>query len=134
MNTLTLRDKIIKVGYSKDFTNYMINKCKSLERKWEIKDARHCVIVASAIGKAETNACKTSNNCFWVSKKRYTKKSAFDLWVKLYKSKRQNTIMKDFYWPNNKTHYCTSEHSSGNKKRCPNWLRISQKIFKYLNK
>lgn len=135
--TVNLQNKMIKLWYSKDLSRRIIDTCKL-----KAKDPRHCVVTASFIGKAESNAWQNAykNNVFGINIKHITYKTEQDnleIWMKSY-NKKWYTMRhpNKFYskrWTLPYTHYCTSETSSNSKVWCPRWLEISTQAFNFLS-
>ncbi len=157
--TYELREKLITIGYSKNVSTYMINKCKEFA-----KNPRHCVEVSASIGTAESNNCQNASryNCWWVLKyvdkldanwkpilDKYWRKikvlltyssygNAFDVWLKSYNKYWYKAKDMSFFYPKkweySPSRYCTDENSSNSTVGCPFWLRNSTKTFNYLSK
>lgn len=127
-------DKMQKIGFEKKLATYVINGCKRTAR-----DPNKCVVTASMIAKAESNAGQDAymNNVWGINEgKTYkTKEANFDRWLKSYNKYWYKSPLPEHYYPPkgqvSKTRYCTDEHSSKSAIGCPNWLRIATQTFNF---
>ena len=135
-STYALQGKMIKLGFSKKLSAYIINGCKA-----EAKDPKRCVTTAAMIAKAESGAGKTdkNNNVFGFRKQKFvSKEDSVDAFIIRYNKHWYKSPLPSHYYPPKgktaKTGYCTDEHSSNSKVGCPFGLRISTIAYDTLNK
>lgn len=129
-------EKMQKIGFDKKLATYVINWCKRTAR-----DPNKCVVTASMIAKAESNAGQDAymNNVWGINEwKTYKSKEAnFDRWLKSYNKYWYKSPLPEHYYPPkgqvSKTRYCTDEHSSKSAVGCPHWLRIATQTFNFLS-
>lgn len=135
-STYSLQNDMRAIGYSERLSKEIINECKS-----NAKDPRNCVIVASFIGKAESNAwrAKNGNNVFGQSGKRFNsqKDSVKDFVSKYNKFWFNQRNPSSFYSSSPsvkpKTYFCLSEHSSNSITHCPNGSKTAWYAYSRIN-
>lgn len=135
-STYVLQDKMREVGYSDELSESIINECKK-----SAKNPRNCVIIASFVGKAESNAwrAKNGNNVFWVMGKKYaSKEDSVKEFVKKYEKYWYNQRNPSSFYsavPNvkPKTYYCLSERSSKSLTHCPNGSKNAWNAYRKLS-
>lgn len=97
-NTVLLRDTMVKMGMKKDLANKIINDCKA---KAPISP-RHCVLIAAAIAKAESNLGNSAyhGNVFG-SNAHTSDKDAVDEFLRVYAKYyyKESYVPSDFYRP-----------------------------------
>jgi hypothetical protein len=121
-STYALQAKMIKLGFSKKLSAYIINGCKA-----ETANPRRCVTTAAMIAKNESGAGKTDrhNNVFGFRGQKFvSEEDAVDAFIIKYNKYWYNSPYPSHYYPPKgktaKTGYCTDEHSSRSKVGCPN--------------
>ena len=135
-STHVLQDKMVKLGFSKKLSAYIINGCKA-----ETANPKRCVTTATFIAKNESGAGKTDsyNNVFGFRGKKFvSEEDAVDEFIIRYNKYWYNSPKPEHYYPPKgktaKTWYCTDEKSSNSKVGCPNGLKISKIAYETLNK
>ena len=129
---------LVKIWMNERIAWSLVYTCKD-----KANDPRHCIIVASAILKSESNLWKKCNgyNCFgmWGWSFKY---KTYEEWVedfvrrynKYWYKAKSASFFYPLKWWKSPSRYCTSEASSNSSVGCPNGRRHAQYMWDILSK